>query len=557
MEFLRRSWLQIRTQLSDLSASQRMLIAMSMVVMLLALGLLLLYPWKSSTVRLPPVPMDRQATSLARLKAAGIDATSEAGNIVVPVAKQDQALAILAQEDLLAGDTSVAFDTMLSKQNPWMSNAQNAQAFLLTKQKVLGQVIAKMRGVRSADVMISMPEEKGFGKTVVRPSASVNVMMQSGSPIDRRMVEAIAGLVSGAVAGMRPTDVVVIDAHLGRQFTAKSEQDMAPGETLEHIDQIEQYHRRKISELLAYIPGVIVAVNVQTDPVQQRKVEEFTYETSEPLKTEFSRETERKDSSESGAPGVRSNTSADIEAGGGGGSQEKTTESRNEFGEKNITRRSQHVEFGRSAKQINVAINVPRSYFVNLHNVTKAAKGGDKDKSEQTQPDDEQLKPLVDAHLARIKAQVEPLVAVSVGTGVVAGVVRTDVVPDAGTMIALANPMVSQSSVAAFASASWLKPAMLLALAVAALGIMFAMVRKAIVQPPLPSVEELAGVPPTLPSDDDLVGEADEGDASMAGIELDEEELRHRKMAEQISELVKSNPAEVAKLFHRWIRTED
>jgi flagellar M-ring protein FliF len=557
MEFFRRSWTQIQAQLTQLTASQRWLIGMSMIVMLLAGALLLLYASQGTTVRLPPVPADRQATSLARLKSAGIDAKLDAGSIVVPLAKQDQALAVLAQEDMLTGDTSAAFDQMLTRQNPWMSNAQNAQAFLLAKNKVLGQIIGKMRGVRSADVVVSVPEEKGFGRSAVRPSAAVNVTMQSSSPVDRRMVEAIAGLVSGAVAGMKPQDVVVIDAQLGRQFTVKSENDVAPGETLELVDQIEQYHRRKISELLAYIPGVIVAVNVQTDSVQRKQVEEFTYDSSEPVKSEFNREMERKDGSESGAPGVRSNTGADVEGANASGSHEKTNETRTEYGEKNLTRRTQAVEVGRNARQINVAVNVPRSYFVSLHKLSKPAPAAGAEAKPEDEPTDEVLKPIVDAHLIRIKTQVEPLVSINGQSGVVSGLVRVDVVPDAGAAYALAHPMAAQSAVTALASSAWVKPAALLGLAIMAIGIMFTMVRKAMVQPPLPTVEELAGVPLTLPSDDEMVGEAEEGDASMAGVELDEDELRHRKMAEQISDLVKSNPTEVAKLFNRWVRTDE
>jgi flagellar biosynthesis/type III secretory pathway M-ring protein FliF/YscJ len=102
----------------------------------------------------------------------------------------------------------------------------------------------------------------------------------------------------------------------------------------------------------------------------------------------------------------------------------------------------------------------------------------------------------------------------------------------------------------------WAKPLGLGVLALVSLGLMLGMVRKATRTPPMASIEELAGVPPTLPAEDELVGEADETDPSMAGIELNEDELRSRKIAEQIGELVKGNPAEAASLIRRWVRTD-
>ena len=72
----------------------------------------------------------------------------------------------------------------------------------------------------------------------------------------------------------------------------------------------------------------------------------------------------------------------------------------------------------------------------------------------------------------------------------------------------------------------------------------------------MPTIEELAGVPPTLPTDDDLMGEVDEMDSSLAGVELDEDELRARQIADQISDLVRANPEEAGGLLTKWV-TDD
>jgi len=101
-----------------------------------------------------------------------------------------------------------------------------------------------------------------------------------------------------------------------------------------------------------------------------------------------------------------------------------------------------------------------------------------------------------------------------------------------------------------------IKTVVLGALAAASLLMMGMMVLKAGKREPLPSAEELTGIPPPLDPGMDVIGEAGEGDTAMTGIEIDDTALRSKKMLEQVSELVKKNPDQAASLFNRWISTE-
>jgi flagellar biosynthesis/type III secretory pathway M-ring protein FliF/YscJ len=62
-------------------------------------------------------------------------------------------------------------------------------------------------------------------------------------------------------------------------------------------------------------------------------------------------------------------------------------------------------------------------------------------------------------------------------------------------------------------------------------------------------------VAPTIHAENDLVGEADESQTAMEGIELDENEIKTKKMLEQVQEMVKKNPNDAATLLNRWIQT--
>ena len=547
MEFFKRSMLQVQDFLGQMSITTRWLIGCLLVIFLFVGYVLMQYAAQPDLMPITRFTTERQPQAVALLRGSGVDVRTESGQLMVPAGQYNEALMLLASGDLLASDTAAAFDEMISRHSPWQSNAQNAQAFLLAKQKVLGGIIREMAGIASASVMLARPQNQGFGKTHVRPSASVNVVMSGGKRVERPLVDAIAGLVSGAIAEMQPQDVVVIDANRGRQFTVKSPNDVIPSETLELVQHLEQRYRDKIAEVLGYIPNVILAVNVSIDPVHSKLVEQYDYESSEPLASEYTRESDRRDVKNSGEPGARPNTGLDIANATGASSSETVSESRNEYKDKNLTRRTHTTETGHNTKRINVTINVPRSYFVGVF------KQGKPDDAED--PDDAALAPVVEAQLTQIEAQVKPLVS----TDQDEGTVRVHMIPDRDELMVLAGiatPGAPQGGVAGVLGSDWIKPVGLGMLALVSLGIMFSMVRKASQQPVLPSVEELAGVPPKLPGEEDLIGDAEQTETPMDGVELEEEEMHIQKLAEQISELVESDPSDAGALFQRWVNSE-
>jgi hypothetical protein len=93
-------------------------------------------------------------------------------------------------------------------------------------------------------------------------------------------------------------------------------------------------------------------------------------------------------------------------------------------------------------------------------------------------------------------------------------------------------------------------------LALVSLGMMVAMVRRAARKGELPTAEELVGLPPKLQTHSDMMGEADETDTPLAGIEVGEEEMAATKLLEQVGEIVKSSPESSAKLLNRWVSVE-
>ncbi len=545
MEFFRRYWTQISAHLSKLSPSQKWVIGFGLIILLLVGLIAVIFAGRPEMMSVSPFASAKQGEVVSALRAAGIDVQTTNGQVMVPPSRHVDALAILENRDLLAADTSAAFDEFVRNQSPWRSNAQNARAYLVTKAKVLGQIISKMNGVRSAEVILDIPEVKGFGSAHVRPSAAVSVVMQGSRRVSNDLGQSIAAMVSGAVAQMAPQDVRVIDAIAGRQLTIRGEDDFSSAEQLEQMQEIEQYHREKILALLSHqIPRVVVAVNVLIDDITTRQIQLTAYQETEPITSEYSREMQRTDTRDAGEPGARPNVGISIEGGGGAGRSDTTGETRNEYGPKQVTRQESTRHRGGKARQINVTVAVPRSYFVSLF---KQANPGVTD-----EPNDAALGDIVTVQLAQIESQVMPLI-----TAEADGVVKAHMYYDGVAGAAITAGVAQPGGMVALFDSSWMKTVGLGALALVSLAMMMGMVRKATQRSPMPSAEELAGVPPTLPTDEDLVGEADESDPSMAGVELNEEELRSRKIAEQIGEMVRANPSEAATLVGRWVRTEE
>ncbi|MEM9883537.1 MAG: hypothetical protein AAF800_11515 [Planctomycetota bacterium] len=547
MDLAKKYWTTIRAQMEGLPASTKLLIGALVVILLLVGFIVTLYAGQPRTVPINGFADRRAEEVVARLASAGIDAELRNGQVHVPTARREDAIVLLSNEDMLSANASDAFADVVG--NPWETDAQGDRKYLLAMQRYLNAVARKYNGVRSAEVVISLPEQKGFGRTSVEPSASVTVTMNGQARVNKNLVEALAGLVSSAVADLDPSNVVVLDANHGRQHTVADEDDIVPTEVIELVRNQEDYHRKKIEAMLRTIPGVIVAVKVRTSPIRREVREQRTFAETEPVRVEETTEMTSRDFQRPAEAGARPNTQLTIDTGNDLARETTETTTRNEFGEKQLLGTSQIELAGHQVEQINVTINVPRSWFVTIYKAANPEAEGE--------PGDEELLPIQTAQLDLIRTQVSPLVAVSADAP---GVIEANMVYDLAYLQPNAAGMggggaggvmgvVSNSNVVAAVSAG--------GLAVVSLALALMMVRRATKPEALPTVEELAGVPPTLPTDEELIGEADEIESTMAGLEVDDDELRSRHLAEQISDMIKSAPGDAGGLLGKWVQADD
>ncbi len=549
MNFLRQQWRQINAQFTAMSPNTKWALGLVAIVLVLVLVLTLLVTGVGATDEESLgrwIAPEYMADAGQVLRNQNIEVGSVNGDLTVSKANYFRALGVLQSQGYMVGDTSRAFDELLKEGDIWESAAQLEQRVLRGKERMLGMIIREMHGVQSSNVLIAVHKKVGFGSNHVKPSASVSVKMNSGRPLDRDMVNAIAGLVSGAVAEMPPQNVQVVDAGTGRIYTARPPGDFSPEENLLVLRQREEYYHEKFLAAFSEIPNLLVAVNVQIDNVGSKTELSTQYSTEQPLTSQRETTMERSNTSDAGEPGARPNVGSVIPEATGPTTTEKQETRETQFADLPLINRTEMVHVPQRTQQVNVTMRIPKSYFLAIS--AKPAGEGE-------QPADEAWdEAMVNGKLTQYKTEIEPLIEMSDRKGVVSVTWYDD-----GPMQVSAAGMlpVGEGMMTRIANSGMAQPIALTLLALTAVAIMLSMARKANQRPSMPTAAELAGVPPTLPTDEDLLGEVVESEPAMAGVEVNEADIRSRKIANQISELIRANPPEASNLFNKWVQTTE
>jgi flagellar biosynthesis/type III secretory pathway M-ring protein FliF/YscJ len=579
MDRLRKVLATITRHLGQLGTTQKLLVASLGVIAVMALFVVAQYTGRSDMAALlPGLPVADQQKAMPVLRAAGFKVEDRAGMVYIAESSRAAAQAQLAQSGQMPADTALMFRNIVDRQSWQMSRQQNDQLYSIALQNELAGVISHFSGVERATVIIDAPERQGLGAAVPRPTASATVFMRSGGSLEQAQVDAIAHLIAGARAGLKAEHVRVIDGTSGRQRKPTGDGEAMPTTYLEQQAKVESQMQAKLLELLQFIPGRIIAVTAQVDVTRSSStttsfLEKGAGTTALPKRTNETSETST-EAAPAAAPGLDSNVTADIARGRAapGGRTDHTTLEK-EMDNRVGSRTEEVVDPKGMPTMLAVSVNVPRSYVSGL---IKVGRGPPADTSTPSpDPTDAEIvdkfarevKPeLVRMILPHVRAMsadssraqdqaaltklLEAQVAVALiplegvpmsGGGGGAGT-ATGVLGPVGGVLALGGGMVEKVIVGL--------------LALVSLGMMVMMVRKSSRTAVLPTPEELVGVPPKLEAPSDLMGEAEETDTPMAGIEVGEDQAAAAKVLEQVGEMVRKNPESAAKLINRWISVE-
>jgi flagellar M-ring protein FliF len=580
MERLRKALNDTIRYLGALPLPSRLLMLALGLVVVLSLVIVATRSAGSAMVEvMPGMPAEDQARAAQALDRANIAYAVREGRLLVRAEDKHKALGWVLQSGAGPKNTQLLFSNLAASQHWMNSRAINEQQANIALMNELALTVRNFRGVEDARVVIDVPEPIGMGMAFRRPTAAVSVTMAPGRTLTQDMVDSIAALVAGAKAGLDIRNVAVIDTNNPRQRKARSEDDARSGDYMEHVARVEAYTQEKLAQSLAYVRGVIVAVSAQVD------LRRIASETEARLPVgqgsvairESENTTSRTQSQAVAAaePGVRANVGADLSSSGaGGGSRvsEETSESRMTVAIG--TRRERVVNAGGIPTRVTAMVSLPREYIASLVMQSRGA-GND---AEPTQAEidarfaeeknrlERELEPLVrtaavdsgasqqgEGDGASGRSVVVSLIPVAMGPPGVPGAAGVATAGFGGTLAGAAGG--GGGGLTDLLSPSTIRTGVVVLLSVAALGMMFMLTRKAARPVELPRPEEVVGVAPTIHTDNDLVGEADESQTAMEGIELDEQEIKTKKMLEQVQEMVRKNPGDAATLLNRWIQT--
>jgi flagellar M-ring protein FliF len=265
MDFLNQAAAQFNNLFRSMSPGARIVAGLLFAAIVVSLAFLVNHQWTGPDSYLmggEPISPDEINNITGVLGQAGLtDFVVEGGRIRVPRGLEATYTAALLDKGALPGAFGSYLQKAVSESGTFSSKIQRAQASKVAMQIDLARIIRKMRGISNAVVLYNVQEGRGF-KDETKYSASVSVETTGSMQLDEIKVMAIRNLVASAV-GMAPNDVVVTDLKTFSSYPATK--DGYAGTQNQYVDtkiRFERLWNEKIRDRLQYIPGVIVACNV-------------------------------------------------------------------------------------------------------------------------------------------------------------------------------------------------------------------------------------------------------------------------------------------------------
>lgn len=546
MDFLRNMVANTQAHLAGLGTSQK--IAIGLCVVVLGGSLVWMFQWSGEPEWVPVLPgqlwTEDEITAAKEVLEEG-EYRVTGRQILVPAGERQSIRSRLGQAGALPHDTRVGFEALMKETSPWKSQTQQSREWVVAYGNQLAMDLEGWKNVKSAQVILQMPNRRALGGKVAKPSASVSIGLKANTSMDRAFQQSIAHFVAGAT-GMPAENVQIVDTNTHQSFRIHPAGSGMGDELLQRRREQEAYFQQKIQQLLS-IDGARVSVFAEIETARRRETERTPLEGKAIELSEEKEETIENRKPSATDPGVQPNTSVAISEKGRVEEMENSsrkTEFLSALGEKMAT--TEHT-LG-ALKGLSAAINVPRSY---LAGIFKRQQG-----NAEQEPTDDQIDEIAKKEFTKIRGHVlnaiggddEKLVSVDwfddpmtrmAAAGMLPGEVPSD------SMLAMAKTHARQLALGA--------------LAVLSLGMMLMIVRKGPAaasrmrdrHPAFAEPEQDLGV---LSTASETIGEASGGESAMEGHEVDEGALQEEMRIKQVSSYIKDDPSIAANLVRRWIQ---
>ncbi|MGD1278094.1 MAG: flagellar M-ring protein FliF C-terminal domain-containing protein [Tepidisphaeraceae bacterium] len=544
MEFLKQQLARIAEQVAGLSATQKMLTASLVAIMIMTLL------WWSNWAAQPEMePVLNQSMSqddiaviVANLDAKGIPHRVAGDRVMVPSDRRLEVLAELGYSQALPRDFKTGFDDIV-KQINWLDSPDKSDhMYLEAKQRTLSMVIRNFPGVSGAIVVIDPTNERRLDNTAIQPSAMVTITTNHsshGSP--KQLARSAADVVSGAAAGLLRSRINIIIDGLAYNVPDRDEDSLGGDDSIVDAQrQHEEFYRDKIRALFGDISGLMVSVTVKLDTSyrETRKHQVDPKSTVQlPIRTEEQTSESTAAMASAQEPGAAANVGVSLSpSAGGGGGNTSTSDSKQEFRTDNTQEDTVERQGPGQATVVTASVRVPRSYFV----ASYKNKNGGKD------PDEAALTAFTDQELTHIRQDVKGCTGLTSDDAVIVGA-YSDAPPQV-----IAGPGAAAPSAIGTLMSGHVKEIAVGILAAVSLFMVSMTVRKGAPAPVVVAAEPTP-TPKLQVTTETVAGEVSGGGAMLDGVELDEEAVKAQQMVDQVQEMVQTNPDAAASLVKRWL----
>ena len=272
MDFLNKYFAQIREVFEGMTPGARVTSALLLIVTVVSLGYLFTSGFTPGgdvfLLDNRAFRSDELTPMLAAFATDGLPAPEiVGGRIRVARGKETAYVAALAKAEALPEDFSSILDNALNKSGTFEDKSKFQARLRHGKQQFLAEVFRSMKGIERAAVLFDEQEKPGLRRERV-VTASVSIKPLGAVALDESQVRSICQTMVGAVAGLHAENVVVMDLNTGKSHKGSPSDSAGGGDgTMEGKQRsLEDYYRRRIEDLLALVPGVIVTPTVELTP---------------------------------------------------------------------------------------------------------------------------------------------------------------------------------------------------------------------------------------------------------------------------------------------------
>lgn len=353
---------------------------------------------------LPTEDANRIEVAIAK---AGLAGSERVGNrIKVPRGQKTAYLAAVADAGALPPNFHDLLDGALDL-GPFVDDKTRKEKLKAGREQQLSMIVRDMYGIEDAKVIYDIAQPRGMAREGVA-TATVSVQPAPGEALTGQRMKNIRKAVAGAIANLKPENVVVVNLGDGSLFSEESSPESFDSPYFQHRVAFERHMKGNIDALLSYIPGVRVQVTAELSPALTRETHTVAAE-GEPTalhETTQNRVSETQHLNNGGRPGL-------VSQGPGRGNdpvnettvRDSDQDESTEFNYFVPTKNEIVTEAGLVPEHVRVAIAVPTNYLVQMYQEQQRREGG-----APNQPLPENIKEIITREESSLEDKIKEVV---------------------------------------------------------------------------------------------------------------------------------------------------